>query len=176
MTDAPPVTAYLALGSNLGDRAAIIQSAIDSIRCAPGIELIRISSIIETEPQGLKDQPRYLNGAVEIQTRLSPAHLLQSCLAIEQAHGRDRKQGERWGPRILDIDILLYGSEIVDETGPPRLRIPHPHLAERVFVLVPLAEIAPNAVYPESKLPIRELLQQLTKVGETEYKSHSACF
>lgn len=153
--------AYLALGSNLGDRAAHIQSAIEHLRRINGVEVQADSSMIETAPVGLPNQGPYLNAAVKVMTTLPPRQLLQACLHIEQAHGRDRRQQQRWGPRTLDIDVLLYGDAIIDDPGPPRLRIPHPHMTEREFVLRPLAQIAADVVHPIARLTIGELLRRL---------------
>jgi 2-amino-4-hydroxy-6-hydroxymethyldihydropteridine diphosphokinase len=152
------VTAYLALGSNLGDRAAILNSAISALKTNASITVVRVSRFHETTAVGPGAQPDYLNAAVQIQTTLSPRELLDTNLKIEAEHGRDRSKQEKWGPRLLDIDILLYGSQIIDEPG---LRVPHPHMTERLFVLQPLGEIAPHAVHPATGRAIHELLIQL---------------
>ena len=131
--------AFLGLGGNLGDRAATLAAAIDDLRAAVGVRVTRISSLYETPPWGPVPQGPYLNACVAIETTLSARALLDLCLAIEKRHGRERLV--RWGPRTLDIDLLLYGTATIDEPG---LIVPHPRMAERAFVLVPLAEIAPD--------------------------------
>ena len=131
--------AFLGLGGNLGDRAATLAAAIDDLRAAAGVRVTRVSSLYETPPWGPVPQGAYLNACVAIETTLSARALLDLCLAIEKRHGRERLV--RWGPRTLDIDLLLYGAAQIDEPG---LIVPHPRMAERAFVLVPLAEIAPD--------------------------------
>lgn len=130
--------AYVGLGSNLGDREAQI------LQAAELIEVRRLSRIVETEPWGLVDQPRFLNAVGELETRLEPRALLDGLLEIERLMGRDRT-GPRWGPRTIDLDLLLYGDEVLDEPG---LAVPHPRLHERSFVLEPLAELAPELKIP----------------------------
>jgi len=134
---------YLLLGSNLGDRAARLQAARDALAITAG-EIVAASGIYETAAWGLEDQPAYLNQALGVRTGLSPQNLLAACLATEQAAGRERV--ERWGSRTLDVDILFFGNAIVAE---PNLTVPHPLLAERRFVLMPLAEIAGSLVHPQ---------------------------
>ncbi|MCX5515273.1 2-amino-4-hydroxy-6-hydroxymethyldihydropteridine diphosphokinase [Kaistia algarum] len=131
--------AFLGLGGNLGDRAATLAAATDDLRTAEGVRVTHVSSLYETPPWGPVPQGPYLNACVAIETTLSARALLDLCLAIEKRHGRERLV--RWGPRTLDIDLLLYGRETIDEPG---LIVPHPRMAERAFVLVPLAEIAPG--------------------------------
>jgi 2-amino-4-hydroxy-6-hydroxymethyldihydropteridine diphosphokinase len=131
--------AYLGLGSNLGDRAATLRAAIAALEASPGIRVTRISSLYETPPWGPVPQGPYLNACIGVETTLSPRQLLDLGLAIERDHGRER--AVRWGPRTLDIDLLLFGDTSLDEDG---LIVPHPRMAERAFVLVPLAEIAPE--------------------------------
>ena len=123
--------AYVGLGSNLGDREALIREAAAEIGAA------RLSSIAETEPWGYEDQPRFLNAVAEVETELSPRQLLELLLEVERRLGRVRS-GPRWGPRTIDLDLLLYGSERLREPG---LEVPHPRLHERAFVLEPLAEL-----------------------------------
>lgn len=158
-------TAYIALGSNLGDRHAMIRSALTSLRATPGVEVIAVSRIIETAPVGGPGQGAYLNAAAELRTTLSPRDLLNTCLSIERAHGRDRASAQHWGPRVLDIDLLLYGGRIIDEPG---LCVPHPRMLERRFVLAPLAEIAPAAMHPIEGLTIESLLDRLGSRGGME--------
>lgn len=134
MTDA-----YLGLGGNLGDREAMLRAAIAALDATPDVRVTAVSSLYETPPWGPVPQGPYLNACVALDTTLSPRELLTLCLAIERDHGRER--AIRWGPRTLDIDVLLYGDEAIDEEG---LIVPHPRMTERAFVLVPLAEIAPE--------------------------------
>jgi 2-amino-4-hydroxy-6-hydroxymethyldihydropteridine diphosphokinase len=137
--------AFVAFGSNLGDREATIRAALAELGAADGVELVGVSSFEETEPVGLVDQPRFLNGAVELRTRLSPRALLEVLLALEARFGRDRSAAPAQGPRTLDLDLLLYGEEQIDEPG---LTVPHPRLAERAFVLRPLAELDASLEVP----------------------------
>jgi 2-amino-4-hydroxy-6-hydroxymethyldihydropteridine diphosphokinase len=130
--------AYVGLGSNLGDREAMIR------RAASLIEAVRLSTIRETAPWGYEDQPSFLNAVAEVDTTLGPRPLLDQLLAVEQELGRERT-GPRWGPRAIDLDLLLYGDLTVDEPG---LTVPHPRLTERLFVLEPLAELAPARKIP----------------------------
>ena len=130
--------AYVGLGANVGDREASIAAAVARL---PGV--VAVSRLVETDPVGVVDQPPFLNGAAELETRLSPRELLDTLLAIERELGRERR--ERWGPRTIDLDLLVYGEERVDEPG---LTVPHPRLHERRFALEPLAELAPGLVIP----------------------------
>jgi 2-amino-4-hydroxy-6-hydroxymethyldihydropteridine diphosphokinase len=136
--------AYVGLGANLGDREGTIRAAVAALAEEEGIEVVAVSALRDTEPVGVGEQPRYLNGAVELETTLSARELLERLLAVEQRFGRVRVLGEH-GPRTLDLDLLLYGDEAVDEPG---LTVPHPRLHERRFVLEPLAELAPGLVVP----------------------------
>ena len=149
-----PVTAYVALGSNLGDRAANIAAAVAALLQTLGVEVTKISNLLDNPAVGgPTDSPPFLNAAVEIRTTLSPRDLLNALLKIELAQGRQRC--EKWGPRIIDLDIVLYGDETIDE---PDLHIPHPLMHERRFVLEPLAEIAPHTIHPRLRKSMRELL------------------
>lgn len=132
--------AYVGLGANLGDREATIRAALATLAEEDGIEVVAVSSLRETEPVGVGAQPRYLNGVAELNTSLRPRALLDCLLATEQRFGRVRVPGEH-GPRTLDLDLLLYGDEQIDEPG---LTVPHPRLHEREFVLEPLAELDPS--------------------------------
>ncbi len=136
--------AYVALGANLGDRERTLRAAVDALAAEDGVELVAVSTLRETEPVGVGEQPRFLNGAVALETTLSARRLLDRLLAIEQRFGRTRVAGEH-GPRTLDLDLLLYGEEEIDEPG---LTVPHPRLHERGFVLEPLVELAPGLVVP----------------------------
>jgi 2-amino-4-hydroxy-6-hydroxymethyldihydropteridine diphosphokinase len=142
--------AYVGLGSNLGDREQTIRAAIAALQ-----DVVAVSKLRETDPVGVTEQPAFLNGAIAVETELSPRELLQSLLAVERELGRER--GERWGPRTIDLDLLLYGTETVDEPG---LTVPHPHLHERRFALEPLAELDPELVIP-GRGRVDELLAKL---------------
>jgi len=147
--------AYVGLGANLGNREETLQRAVSLLTAAEGVEVLAVSELSETDPVGVVDQPRFLNGAVTVETTLSARGLLDALLAIEQSLGRERV--ERWGPRTIDLDLLLYGDEIVDEPG---LRVPHPRLHERRFALEPLAELDPELVIP-GRGRVSELLAAL---------------
>jgi len=136
--------AYVGLGANLGDRERTLRAAVDALTAEEGIEVVSVSTLRETEPVGVGEQPRFLNGAVELETTLTARELLDRLLAAEQRFGRVRIPGEH-GPRRLDLDLLLYGDEVIDEPG---LTVPHPRLHERRFVLEPLAELAPGLFVP----------------------------
>jgi 2-amino-4-hydroxy-6-hydroxymethyldihydropteridine diphosphokinase len=136
--------AYVGLGANLGDRERTLQAAVDALAAEDGVEVVSVSVLRETEPVGVGQQPLYLNGAAEVETTLTARELLDRLLAVEQRFGRIRVPGEH-GPRTLDLDLLLYGDEVIDE---PELHVPHPRLHERRFVLEPLAELAPGLVVP----------------------------
>jgi 2-amino-4-hydroxy-6-hydroxymethyldihydropteridine diphosphokinase len=135
---------FVGLGANLGDREGTLHAAVDALAGEEGIEVVAVSTLRETEPVGVGGQPRFLNGVVELETTLAARELLDRLLAVEQRFGRVRVQGEH-GPRTLDLDLLLYGGEEIDEPG---LVVPHPRLHERRFVLEPLAELAPGLVVP----------------------------
>jgi 2-amino-4-hydroxy-6-hydroxymethyldihydropteridine diphosphokinase len=137
-------TVYIGLGSNLADPQQQLHSALHAIAAVRATRVVRHSRFYRTEPWGKSDQPEFINAVAEIETGLSARDLLDALLSIEQRAGRQRDK-ERWGPRILDIDILLYGQEIIDETS---LHVPHPHMHDRAFVIVPLADIAPNLQIP----------------------------
>jgi 2-amino-4-hydroxy-6-hydroxymethyldihydropteridine diphosphokinase len=136
--------AYVGLGSNLGDRESALRAAVEDLGGEEGIEVVAVSELRETEPVGVGEQPLYLNGAVALETTLSARELLESLLAVEQRFGRVRVPGEH-GPRTLDLDLLLYGEDEIDEPG---LTVPHPRLHRRRFVLEPLADLAPGLVVP----------------------------
>ena len=146
--------AYVGVGANLGDREETIRSAVALLGTQPGIDVVAVSSLRETEPVGYVDQPAFLNGAVAIETELSPQELLGRLLAVELALGRVRGKSPRFGPRAIDLDLLLYGAEVVDEPG---LTVPHPRLAERRFVLEPLHELDPDLLLPDGRA-VRDLL------------------
>lgn len=147
--------AYIGLGGNVGDREATLRRAIALLSEEEEIQVVAVSALRETDPVGVVDQPRFLNGAVAVETTLEPRELLETLLRIERLLGRVR--GERWGPRTVDLDLLLYGDQVVDEPG---LRVPHPHLHERRFALEPLAEIDPALAVP-GQGPVLQLLAAL---------------
>jgi 2-amino-4-hydroxy-6-hydroxymethyldihydropteridine diphosphokinase len=138
-------TAYVALGSNLGDREGTLLAAVEALGAEDGIRVLSVSRLIDTEPVGYLDQPRFLNGVVALETDVPPRELLERLLALERRFGREREGVPSQGPRTLDLDLLLYGEAEIDE---PELRIPHPRLHERAFVLEPLAEVAPGLEVP----------------------------
>jgi 2-amino-4-hydroxy-6-hydroxymethyldihydropteridine diphosphokinase len=143
--------AYIGLGSNLGEREENLRAALARLgELGP----LRASSFRETDPVGVTDQPRFLNAAAELETDLSPRDLLVKLLEIERELGRDRAAETRWGPRTIDLDLLLYGDEVLDEPG---LTVPHPRLAERRFALEPLQELAPELTLPDGRR-VRDLL------------------
>lgn len=136
--------AYVGLGANIGDRERSLRGAVDALAAEDETEVAGVSAFRETEPVGVGEQPRYLNGVVALETTLSARELLHRLLTVEQRFGRVRIRGEH-GPRTLDLDLLLYGEEAIDEPG---LTVPHPRLHERRFVLEPLAELAPGLLVP----------------------------
>ena len=130
--------AYLGIGTNLGDRLAFLQGAVDGLAATPGIAVVGVSHVYETDPVGGPEQPDFLNAVVGVDTTLTPHELLAACQRLEQDAHRVRR--EHWGPRTLDVDVLLFGDEQVDT---PDLVVPHPRAAVRAFVLVPLADLDP---------------------------------
>ena len=134
--------AYVGLGANIGDRERTLREAVDALDAEEGIEVAAVSTLRETDPVGAGVQPRFLNGVAALETSLGARELLDRLLAVEQRFGRVRFPGEH-GPRTLDLDLLLYGDETIDEPG---LALPHPRMHERRFVLEPLAELAPGLV------------------------------
>ena len=131
--------AYVGLGSNLDDPAAQLRRAFDDLEALDGVQALRRSRLFRTPPWGRIDQPEFVNAVAELDTTLSPHALLHALQAVEMRFGRARR--EHWGPRVLDLDLLLHGDARIDE---PHLRLPHPHLHQRAFVLVPLADLAPD--------------------------------
>jgi 3-oxoacyl-[acyl-carrier protein] reductase len=157
MTASSITPAYIAFGANLGDRQANIGAALQALGATPGVRILRISSLMENPAVGGPvDSPAFLNGAVAIETTLQPLELLHRLLEIERSLGRDRR--EKWEPRPIDLDLVLYGDRVIDL---PELRVPHPLMHERRFVLQPLAEIAPDVIHPQLHLGVSELLRRL---------------
>jgi 2-amino-4-hydroxy-6-hydroxymethyldihydropteridine diphosphokinase len=150
------VRAYVGLGSNLGDREATLRQALAALGEVPGIRVVAVSAFRETDPVGFLDQPRFLNAAAAVETELSPQGLLAALLEVERGLGRIRG-GERYGPRTVDLDLLVYGNAAVAEPG---LEIPHPRLHERRFALEPLAELAPGLEIP-GRGPVEAVLAEL---------------
>jgi 2-amino-4-hydroxy-6-hydroxymethyldihydropteridine diphosphokinase len=147
---------YIGLGANLGERDATIRRALELLTETGDVEVEAVSALQETDPVGYEDQPRFLNGAAAVRTELSPRDLLDLLQEVERRLGRDRS-GPRFGPRTIDLDILLYGRETIDEPG---LRVPHPRLAERRFALEPLVELDESLVVP-GRGSVRALLAGL---------------
>ncbi len=148
--------AYIGLGANLGEREASLRAAVAALGATDGIEVVAVSAFRETDPVDYLDQPRFLNGAAAVDTALAPRELLDALLAVERSLGRTR-EGPRFGPRTIDLDLLLYGDESLDEPG---LTVPHPRLHERAFALEPLAELDPGLVVPGHG-PLETLLRKL---------------
>ena len=155
---AGPVTTYLCLGGNLDDRMAALAEALRLLDSTPGMRRTACSSVYETEPWAVADQPNFLNLVVAYETDLSPEDLLAACQSVEATVGRT--PSFRWGPRLIDVDILLYGDQVVD-LAEPDLQIPHPRMTQRAFVLVPLAEVTPERVVPPDGPVVRRLLEQV---------------
>jgi 2-amino-4-hydroxy-6-hydroxymethyldihydropteridine diphosphokinase len=152
-----PATAYIALGANLGDRRANIEIALEKLGQAPGIKVRSVSTLIENAAVGgPADSPPFLNGAAELETSLTASELLNTLLEIEKEIGRVRR--EKWGPRLIDLDLLLYGDQVISGA---KLTVPHPLLHTRRFVLEPLVEIAPEVVHPLLHKTIGALFGQL---------------
>ena len=159
-------TAFVGLGANRDDRLGTIEAALVVLDDTDGIAVVDVSAVYETAPWGgvdddgverhVAEQQPYLNAVVRLRTTLGPHELLDELLATEAAFGRDREAEQRWGSRVLDLDLLLHGEEVVDD--PPRLVVPHPRLAERAFVLVPLSEVFPGGTLPDGTRITRLLL------------------
>jgi 2-amino-4-hydroxy-6-hydroxymethyldihydropteridine diphosphokinase len=159
--------AYIGVGSNLGARLENCRQAVICLEEHSGIHVIARSAFYETEPIGKTDQGWFLNAAIQVTTELEPDALLQSLLGIETAMGRIRN--EKWGPRIIDLDLLLYADRTIKT---PRLEVPHPQMTQRRFVLAPLSELAGECVHPLKGKTIRQLLSELSEDG-TVFKVHS---
>jgi len=154
---------YLALGSNLGNRAANLKAAISSL--TPQMTVKGKSLVYDTPPWGITDQPRFLNQVVKVETYLEPEQLIDHLKRLEVALGR--VSGVQNGPRLIDIDILFFDDMVIES---PALTIPHPRLHERAFVLVPLAELAPNLVHPVLNKTVKEMLRNMERKGIKKYK------
>ncbi|HEX5124669.1 MAG TPA: 2-amino-4-hydroxy-6-hydroxymethyldihydropteridine diphosphokinase [Rhodanobacteraceae bacterium] len=154
--------AYIGIGSNLDDPERQVRAAIDALKRLPRSTFAGASRLFRTAPWGKADQPAFVNAAAAVSTALSPRELLDALLAIERARGRVR-DGERWGPRVIDLDILVYGDARIDEIG---LHVPHPHLAERAFALLPLVDLAPELEIPGLG-PVRALIEGIDATGCT---------
>jgi len=152
---------FISIGSNLGERLDNCQRAVATLTApGAGVGLVRVSPYYETEPWGRPDQGPFVNVVVEVETALAPQELLKRTREVEAALGRTR--GERWGPRVIDLDIVFYGDYVMDEPG---LVIPHPHAHERAFVLAPISDIAPEFVHPVLDKSVSELLRSLEDKG-----------
>lgn len=154
-------TVYIGLGSNVGDRVDYLKRAIDLLDKHPLISVRKVSAFYETEPLEYPDQEWFVNAVVEVSTEMPPMALLDALQGIEKQLQRQRTM--RWGPRTIDLDVLLYGDELIAE---PRLQVPHIRMHDRAFVLVPMADIAPEVMHPVIGISIRELLDGLPKMTE----------
>lgn len=152
-----PHRAYIAIGSNLGDRKANYLEALQRIGKLPETRVVKQSSLYESEPLS-DDKNWYINGVIEVETEYGAAELLKKLLAIEEAMGRKRIKGKRWGSRIIDLDIAFFDSEIIDKRN---LKVPHPEVQNRKFVLAPISELNPTLIHPQLSKSISELLATL---------------
>ena len=157
----PPTIAAVGLGGNLGDAASTVREALRALDDLPSTRLLRASPLYRTAAWGNTDQPDFVNAAALLETRLDARALLDELLGIERQFGREREAAVQWGPRILDLDLLLYGEAVIDEPG---LRVPHPHLHERAFALVPLAQVGPGLQVP-GKDTVAALLRAIDGQG-----------
>ena len=154
-----PARAWVGLGGNVGDAIATVHAAIEALARLPDTRLLRASRLYRTPAWGVSEQADFINAVALLETSLGPRALLDRLLGIERSFGRERR--ERWGPRILDLDLLLHGDDVIDEPG---LHVPHPHLHERAFALLPLLEISPDATIPQ-RGPARDALSVLACEG-----------
>lgn len=158
------ITAYIALGANLGNRQQNIRNALKALAETPGIRITRVSSLLENPAQGMGNHaPPFLNAVAEIRTTLGSHALLHRMIEIERSLGRERSAGAKWTPRPIDLDLLLYGDQIISSQ---ELIVPHPLMHERRFVLEPLCEIAPDVVHPTLQMTIAGLLESLNKADK----------
>ena len=171
MDESGPVIAYVALGANLGDRAGNIRAALEALDATPGVRVRRASSLVENPAVGgPAGSPDFLNGVAEVETTLSPDALLARLLEVEREMGRVRRG--RWEPRTIDLDLLLYADGVIDT---PELRLPHPRMHERRFVLQPLAEVAAEVLHPVLRKTVRELLAELdASTGPDGHAEHGS--
>jgi 2-amino-4-hydroxy-6-hydroxymethyldihydropteridine diphosphokinase len=169
ITERAPVIAYLGLGANLDDPRQQLSEALERLNAAEEVEVTRVSSFYRNPPLGPSNQPWYVNAAARVRTRLGPEELLRLLQLVEAAMGRVR--GERWGPRRLDLDLLLYNGEVIFAPG---LVVPHPEMHRRGFVLVPLAEIAPQAWHPVLGKSAGDLLSELNPADRAAVQSIAA--
>lgn len=158
---APQVRVWIGLGGNVGDAAATLRHAFDALAVLPDTRLVVASRLYRTPAWGFANQPAFVNAVAALQTGLAADALLAALLRIERDAGRDRRDERRWGPRVLDLDLLLYADAVIDRPG---LQVPHPHLHERAFVLVPLAELAPDLVVP-GRGRVADLLSTVDAAG-----------
>jgi 2-amino-4-hydroxy-6-hydroxymethyldihydropteridine diphosphokinase len=158
---------FIGAGSNLGDRAARLVSAAHELKAIEGVKYIWASSVYETDPYGKTDQPKFLNAVLQVETSLTPPELLKKLKAIEERQGRT--SGERWGPREIDLDILIYDGVVYQDDV---VVVPHPDLEHRKFALVPLREIAPDLVHPVTGMTIEELLKACSDGGRVQMTSY----
>ena len=165
------ILAYVAIGANLEGPEGQVRRAMVELDQLPGSRVLRASPLYLTRPLGSTDQPDYVNAVVGLETRLLPRELLLALQAIEDAHGRTREQ-RRWGPRTLDLDILMYGGDSIDEPG---LRVPHPEMSRRAFVLIPLADIAPGDLVIPDQGRLARLLAACPREGVQLLASARAC-
>ena len=157
------IIAFIGVGSNMGDPAERCREAVERLSTRPGIRLLGRSSFYRTEPVGPQDQPWFINAVAEVRTALSPRQLFAALKEIEREMGR--KQEKKWGPRLIDLDLLLYGQEVVREEG---LAVPHPELHRRRFVLEPLCELASYVIHPSFGVSARGLLDRLADEAQVE--------
>ncbi len=155
------VVAFVGLGANLGDAAETVRGALRALALMPGVSLVRASSLYRTPAWGIEQQPDFINAVAMLETTLEPEALLEALLGMEREFGRDRDAASRWGPRTLDLDVLLYADLCMSSTS---LTLPHPHMHERAFVLVPLLELVPEVVIP-GRGPARDAASGVTTSG-----------
>ncbi|MBG80971.1 MAG: 2-amino-4-hydroxy-6-hydroxymethyldihydropteridine diphosphokinase [Phycisphaerae bacterium] len=156
------VEGYIGLGSNIGDRIDAIMRAVEAIDAMSGVAAFRLSTLIETAPVGNQDQPDFVNAVLQVRSRLEPVQMLDQLLGLELEMGRDRSIGEDGGPRLIDLDLLVWGDH---QLHMPGLILPHPRLAERAFVLIPMVELAPNLIHPVLGRSMQELLVEEIKAN-----------